>query len=379
MTASPSLSVVEKEPTISGAEDEPEDSVHVYSSLKALAFQDRILALRERRLVSPVHIRIKPINHCNHDCWYCAYRVSNLQLGQDINLRDQMPREKMLEIIDDIGSMDVKAVTFSGGGEPLIYKPLPECIERLAGYGIRIGTLTNGSNLKGRMADAYAEHGTWIRVSIDGWDGESYAKSRNVSLDAFGKLLDNMEAFARRGTHCVLGASFIIGQANHGHIYSLCRTLKNAGVAHVKLAGVVIGNDGAGNNAYHRALQPRVGDEIERAKTLNDDTFKIIDHYHELDERFDRQYHVCPTVQFTPVIGADCMVYACQDKAYTQGGELGSIRDRSFKEVWFSPECRDRAYAIDPALHCRHNCASHQKNVLVTDFLGVHEDHLSFV
>jgi MoaA/NifB/PqqE/SkfB family radical SAM enzyme len=351
----------------------------VYSNLKALAFPDRLQALRERRLAAPVNIRIKPINHCNHDCWYCAYRVSNLQLGQDIDLKDAIPREKMFEIVEDVIAMGVKAITFSGGGEPLLYKPLPECIDRLAAGGLRIGALTNGSNLKGRMADAFAAHGTWVRVSIDGWDGPSYAAARHLPEDAFDRLLANLKAFAGRGTRCVLGASIIVGEKNHDHLYDLCSKLKDCGLQQIKLAGVITSNDGAENNAYHLRFYDRVGKEIERALSLNGDDFRVVDHYHLLAERFERKYHYCPNIQFTPVIGADCIVYTCQDKAYTQGGTLGSIRDRSFREFWFSEENRARAYAVDPAVHCPHNCASHEKNKLVSDFLATDEEHMMFV
>ena len=53
---------------------------------------------------------------------------------------DILPKEKALEIVEDLIDMKVKAVTFSGGGEPLIYKPLPDVIERLAGGGIRVAS-----------------------------------------------------------------------------------------------------------------------------------------------------------------------------------------------------------------------------------------------
>ena len=40
----------------------------LYSNLKFLRFPQHIEALRTRHVVAPVHIRIKPINRCNHDC-----------------------------------------------------------------------------------------------------------------------------------------------------------------------------------------------------------------------------------------------------------------------------------------------------------------------
>lgn len=351
----------------------------LYSHLKFVAFPDRIQALRERRLAAPVHIRIKPINRCNHDCWYCAYRMENLQLGQDMVEQDVLPEAKMFEIADDLVSMGVRAVTFSGGGEPLIYKPLPEVIARLAAGGIRVAALTNGSNLQGRMADAFAKHGTWVRVSIDAWDGPSYARIRRIKETEFGRVLDNMRAFAARGSSCVLGVSFIVGQDNHAHVLDMCRRFKDIGVNHVSLSGVVTDNSGAKNNDYHRPIRTAVDAQIAEAMKLADDRFTVINHYHELDERFAKTYTTCPFLQFQTVIGADATVYACHDKAYTVAGTLGSIKDRSFKDFWFSEENRKRLYGIDPSRDCDHHCVAHLRNLMLHEVLNLDPEHGAFV
>ena len=78
----------------------------LYSSAKVLRFADRIDALCEDRMAAPVHVRIKPTNVCNHNCWFCAYRTSNVSLGEDMNLRDKIPPEKMREITADLHAMD---------------------------------------------------------------------------------------------------------------------------------------------------------------------------------------------------------------------------------------------------------------------------------
>ena len=77
----------------------------VYTQLKFFRFREQLTALEEGRMAPPVHIRIKPINACNHDCWYCAYHVPELQLGKLMEMKDVIPREKMMEIIEDIHSM----------------------------------------------------------------------------------------------------------------------------------------------------------------------------------------------------------------------------------------------------------------------------------
>lgn len=351
----------------------------LYSNLKFLRYADHIDALRERQVVAPVHIRIKPINHCNHDCWYCAYRVSNLTLGEDIDYKDTIPKDKMFEIVEDVIAMGVKAVTFSGGGEPLLYKPLPEVVKRLAEGGVKVATLTNGSNLKGKVADAFAEYGTWVRVSTDAWDDASFAKSRGINEGEFTRLLKNLSDFSARGSKCVLGISYIVDEDNCTHLYEACKLLKNAGVNHVKFSGVVVSNSGEENNAYHAKIKGIVTEQIELARTLADDKFSVINHYHELDDRFQKSYTMCPYLMFLTVIGADCKVYTCQDKAFTVSGTLGSIMDQRFRDFWFSEQNKKRLFELDPSTECTHHCVSHGKNMAIMDLLSIDPDHGPFV
>ena len=245
-----------------------------YSSLKFLNFSNQLHAIANGEIVAPVHIRVKPMNLCNHNCWYCAYRTDNVTLGDQMNDRDQIPKEKMVELAHEFVNIGVKAVTFSGGGEPLLYKPLPEIIDILARGGIRIASLTNGSNLKGKVADAFARHGTWVRISIDAWDDESYVKSRGAKSNDFSKLIKNIKEFTARDTQCVLGVSFIVGKDNHKYISKVCALLKKCGVDHVKISGAVVSNDAVGNNTYHSLIKEEVAKQILEAIKLENSDFK---------------------------------------------------------------------------------------------------------
>ena len=351
----------------------------IYNTEKYQYFPDTLKAYIEKELVAPTHIRIKPINHCNHNCWYCAYRNDSLQLGDDIELKDAIPEEKMREIISDIIDMKVKAVTFSGGGEPLLYKSLPEHIEKLANAGVKVAALTNGSNLKGKMADSFAKYGTWLRVSTDAWDDVSYSKARGVPEGSFTKLLKNMQAFIDTGTKCNLGVSLIIGQDNYQHIYEACEKFKEIGVSHVKLSGVVVGNSIEEINSYHDRIRDSVTEQIKKSETLNDENFKAVNHYHQLDDRFKKEYDSCPYLMYLTVIGADSSVYTCQDKAYTKSGLLGSLAEQSFKELWFSPENIKRIFSFNPTEECQHHCVTHSKNLSILGFINNKNDHAFFV
>lgn len=351
----------------------------LYSNLKFVEYRNHIKALRERRVVAPVHIRIKPINLCNHDCWYCAYRASQLQLGEDMAVADRIPEKKMAELVQDIVDLGVKAVTFSGGGEPLLYKTLPRYVRRLHDGGVKVATLTNGSNLKGRMADAFADCGTWVRISLDAWDDASYSRQRGVAQGQFSHLLKNLRSFIARGSKCVLGVSLIVGHENHTHIAKICTLMRDVGVDHVKIAAAIVANDVRENNEYHGSIRPEVTRQIKTATKLNTPTFSVIDHYHETEERFMKDYDSCPFLLFLTVVGADQNVYTCQDKAYSKQGMLGSIREQSFKKFWFSEENRKQIFEFNPSENCRHHCVSHNKNLALKEIMSVRHEHRPFV
>ena len=351
----------------------------LYSNLKFLDQPKHMAALRNKEVVAPVHIRIKPINYCNHNCWYCAYRYDNLQLGEDMDVADQIPHDKIFEIVDDIIEMGVKAVTFSGGGEPLLYKPLPDVITQLAGAGIKVASLTNGANLKGKVGDAFAKHGTWVRVSLDAWDDASYAKSRGIKDGAYTKLLENMRNFLKTGTKCVLGVSLIIDDVNYEHITEVCEIMKDVGVNHIKLSPVVVGNSVEENNTYHSKIKDVIGQQIEDVKKLETADFSILNHYHDLPDLFLKEYDTCPFLQFLTVIGGDCGVYTCQDKAFTESGMLGSLKEMRFKDFWFSEENRQHLFSFNPQNSCQHHCVTHSKNLALKEFLSLDQDHSQFV
>ena len=92
---------------------------------------------------------------------------------------------------------------------------------------IQFASLTNGSRLKGEIAEIFAHKGSWIRVSMDGWNDESYSTYRNIKPGAFSSLLKNMEEFKKISGGCLLGVSIIVDKKNSDHLYELIKKLKN--------------------------------------------------------------------------------------------------------------------------------------------------------
>jgi MoaA/NifB/PqqE/SkfB family radical SAM enzyme len=352
-----------------------------YTKLKIFHFQDKLDSLPKDNndIKAPIHIRIKPTNVCAHNCWYCAYRADNLQLGQDMVIKDYIPHDKMMEIIDDCVDMGVKAVTFSGGGDPFYYKYLEETLDKLVASPIQFASLTNGAKLEGRVAELFAKHGEWLRVSIDGWDAKSYAEYRGIKETEFDKVITNMTNFKKIGGKCSLGVSFIIDQKNCEHIYDFVKLIKSTGADSIKISPCIVSNDGRENNLYHKPIFDLVKKETAKAiADFVDDSFEIYDSYHLLEEKFDKDYDWCPYMQVLPVIGANQCIYPCQDKAYNDDNALiGSIKDVSFKEFWYSD--KNKFFTVNPSCHCDNHCVANDKNKMILEYLNVDKEHLGFV
>lgn len=353
----------------------------LYTRTKIFHYKEKLDSLpwESGKILPPLHVRIKPTNACNHNCRYCAYRSDSLQLGQDMNLQDSIPREKMLEIIDDLAEMGVRAVTFSGGGDPFCYPFLLEAVERLTEKKISFAALTNGSRLYGRLAEEFACHATWLRISMDGWDDSSYTAYRDCPDGEFSRVMANMEAFCKLGGACHLGVGLVVDNQNCGQIYGLIRRLHETGVNSVKVSPCIVSNRGDENNAYHLPNFSMVKEQIAKAVfDFNKPGFEIFDSFHLQLDTFSKEYHWCPYLQITPVIGADQNVYSCHDKAYNlKDGLLGSIRDVSFSKFWSSD--RNRFYSIDPSTVCNHHCVVDSGNRQILEYLDADSNHLVFV
>jgi MoaA/NifB/PqqE/SkfB family radical SAM enzyme len=356
----------------------------VYATTKIFHFPRKLDDISAGRVTPPLHVRLKPTNRCTHRCSYCCYRNDKLYLSEGMDERDEIPVEKMREIVADLIAMQVRAVTFSGGGEPLCYAHITSAIETLVDGGVKVAMLTHGGLLRGDVAELLARRAAWVRVSMDAADRKSYAQQRHVPLEEFDRVCDNIHAFsALPERRCVLGINLIVTAENAAQVRAFLELAKDLGADHVKVSNAVVSTDPDENAAYQAPFYDTVKQQIADSRvTLTDARFSIIDKVHLPDSRhegFEKHYRWCPSAQFLTVVAADQNVYTCQDKAYTKAGWLGSIKDCSFRELWSSPELAERLRALDPQRDCLHHCVAHGKNLMLLDYFEADQDHLDFV
>lgn len=350
-----------------------------YSNLKIFAHAEKLNQVHQGERIAPIYIRIKPTNYCNHKCYYCSYADSELGLRDIVNRQDQIPWEKMQEIIRDMKEIGVKAVTFSGGGEPLVYPYIVDTMKQVLESGIELSIITNGQLLRDERAEVLS-HAKWVRISCDSANAETYARVRKIDITAFKEVCDNIKNFAKiKKNYCEFGINFVINHENADQVYEMAKIMKELGVNHVKFSARITKD----LFEYHSPFKEQVIEQLHKAHSeLEDESFKVINKYEgDFDTAmlFERKYHKCYIQNLVTTIAADSKVYFCHDKAYVSSGIVGDLLKQSFKELWFSDEVTKRYKEFDAMKECNHHCVYDDRNILLDTLYGLDQNQINFI
>ena len=285
-----------------------------YSDIKIAdpRFAAKLQSFRDGRITAPVYVRVKPINRCNHGCRWCSYKADRKTgdampvVASDMHTvmqeADVIPTAKMLEVLEDFKSMGVKAVTYSGGGEPLLHKNITDFMERTLFFGIDLSIITNGQLLFGERAELLA-FARWVRVSMDYTTPAQMAHSRVVPERLFDQVLANLQTFARlKQPDCDLGVNYIVHRDNFEHLMPFAARLKEMGVENVRFSPMWCPD----LVRYHEPHQRHVIELLELMQR------QLVDERFSVNTTFDltsaahspeRAYTRCFFMQTVPVVG----------------------------------------------------------------------------
>ena len=209
-----------------------------YSELKLFYHLDRIEGLLKGQRVAPIYVRIKPTNICNQNCFYCGYANDSLYDGRMVDKRESIPWELMKRTLMELADMKVKAITFSGGGEPLCYHSIDKTLDLVQNLGIDYSMITNGQALEGEIANSLKK-AKWIRISFDSYIAETYESVRRVHT--YNRVIQNIESFAKKkNADCTLGINCVITKQNSSEIYEICKLVKELGAENIKLSPIMV-------------------------------------------------------------------------------------------------------------------------------------------
>lgn len=126
--------------------------------LKVLLDKELVHQAHHNNRLTPVHIQFLPTNKCNMKCSFCSCSERDASLEMDFHLATA--------IIKECRKAGTKAVTITGGGEPLLYPQFSELVDCFIDNNIKIGLVTNGLLLNKIPRDTLNKI-TWCRISND--------------------------------------------------------------------------------------------------------------------------------------------------------------------------------------------------------------------
>lgn len=348
-----------------------------YSALKAAWHTRDIETLRAGGSIVPKHLYLILSDLCNQDCSFCTYRSAdgwaNENFGADtgkgftMNPNRMMATGKALEIIGDAAKLGVKAIQFTGGGEPTLHPNIGLVIETALDHGLQAGLITNGTKLP-RLSTM--KRLSWIRVSVDAGFEDTYEATRKSKL--WPRVIENLATLAAlEGPR--LGVSFVVTRENYQEILPFCDLMWSLKVPYVKISA----NLTKQGLAYYDGILDAIMADVARLSSIPG--FTIVNAFARRleDLKLGAPVHAfCGQQRFAGYIGADLKVYRCCNTAYTSRGEIGDLREMTYAQ-WFWLHSNEAFEGFD-ARGCEH-CQFHDKNEAIAYLVQPRPEHVEFI
>jgi len=145
---------------------------------------DSIVAGKSPR--GPLHLELDLTDRCNVDCYFCNQ--------MDVRTKEQIPYERIVEILDETAANGLRSVRLAGGGDPLFHREIEQVIDAIHARHLVIDNITtNGLGLTPAVAKRLVEGGTReVLFSLNAADAADYQRMMQVKPAIFDKVTANI-------------------------------------------------------------------------------------------------------------------------------------------------------------------------------------------
>lgn len=251
-------------------------------------------------LAKPVSLQVSPTNKCNIRCMFCSVDERTLSLEWEL--------EDLKTAILMFVGLGIKTVEFSGGGDPTLYKHLPEIVEYCKKFDLKLGMITNGILLKDLPRKTLRAF-EWIRVSI-------------VTLD----YKENLDLPKPWPKETVLGMSYVVGQINYTEKGRRFTANDYEGLIKARNFAIVNGAK------YVRVVPECLTGSVDKMSDIHHEWIPVVE---ELgaplffqDHKWQKQASCCYIDMVKPWLHSDGYLYPCNSVS------LNTKANRDFNEKW---------------------------------------------
>lgn len=316
--------------------------INQFASTKILKHIERINLWEKQGISRPITYELDMTNICNCRCHFCFgfYNQKNCQVS--ISLKQA---KNILRQIKQFGG---KAVTFTGGGDPLCNKDTIKAVEYAKKIGLDVGFITNGILLNKENIEVIVKNCVWIRVSLDAASKEVYQISHGMNSNVFDNLLKNIKLLTnekvKQKSSITIGVGFLTYDKTEKEIIDFAKLAKKLNVDYAQYRPLLKRFD---EKEFNVKNQDNVIKDIKEAQKYSTDKFSVVCSIHKYEvissKNYKRQYDICYGHNFATVIAADMKMYLC---CHMRGREkycIGDLNKNTLKEIWNSKQ-RKKVY-----------------------------------
>lgn len=312
---------------------------------------EKIVAYKEGKRPFPTTLEVDLTNRCNHRCSFCFYAEHIGVDAQKPSLDTNILKKRLLEAKE----LGTKAISFTGGGEPMIHKDYTEIVKYAKGIGLDVGTITNGSAITERNVDVLIDNLQWIRVSIAGGDRESYRKVQGV--DQFEIVMKNIALLSQKksekNSSLNIGIRTLVTPENISTLIDYAHQIKNLDIDYYQIAPDQFSTDKGAfwNNSETQEIFKKIK-EILALRNIKLLTTTFMTSQENLDYP-----ETCYAHFFMLAILAEGYVTFCKNARGFDNFYIGNIYEKSLKEIWNDTKTKEIEKWVRPnncGLFCKH-------------------------
>jgi radical SAM protein with 4Fe4S-binding SPASM domain len=300
---------------------------------------------------NPVYIEYSPVGNCNHRCLFCAYDYIGYQSRR-------LDREKTLKSIKEFATLGVKSMLFAGEGEPLVHPNIDEFILECYANKIDSAIYTNGVLLTQKRVEAILDKMTFVRVSFNGGDRETYAKVHQA--DDFDKVAENLKfAVEYKNKHNIqtdIGLQFVVIPENIDSILSLAKLGGEIGVDYLALKPFVQHGDQQGYEFKQNYSLAEIENILDEAEKFSTKDYKVIARKEAFRKYHERTYEHCLALPLFGVVLSDGNVYSCGPYLGNERFCYGNIYENSAIEIYHGEKRKQILEFAKTHLDCKNEC-----------------------
>jgi len=260
--------------------------------------------------IYPIYVEIGPYGGCNHRCYFCAY---NFTRYKPISLDKGILKDR----INNMADIGIKAILYSGEGEPLLYKDISRIINYTKRRGIDVAVATNGVMLTEEFSEKCLGSISWIKVSIDAGRPETHAKIHGTGNKDFSRILNNLEAAVKirdsNHYHCAIGGQALLFPENADELDILAARLRERGVDYFVVKPFTDHPYREGNigDLRYNELFYKLRDKLSCFESKEFNVIMRSNAFKRLGKK--RDYEKCYSLDFWALIDAGGDVYTCHN------------------------------------------------------------------